>query len=421
MESRFMPEFEEARRIILEHVAPLGAERVELLQSLGRVLTEDVFARWDLPSFDNSSMDGYAVRAADCQGVAESPGVAESRGAAPLSIIDCVSAGGHATKSVLPGTAIKIMTGAPLPPGGDSIVPFEDAEQSGGTVRAVKPVTLHQHVRFAGENVRQGKLVLAAGALIRPYEINMLACCGEPYVSVVRRPTVAIVSTGDELVPLGQTPSMGQIVNSNSYSLAASITSLGALPVIVGIARDNLANHREKLSEGLKADVLITSAGVSVGDRDLVREVLGELGAEIVFWRVRVKPGKALAFGSREGKPIFALPGNPVSSMMTFDEFVAPALLKMMGHKATVMPLFPAVLQSDLKKRAGQTHLVRVRLEYAKGRYLAWSAGKQDTGVLTTMLQANAIAVLPPDRDFVAAGEEIQVHLLGQAVGMTAL
>ncbi len=400
--------FEEARRIILEHVTPLGAERVALLESLGRVLSKDFAAPWNLPSFSNSAMDGYAVRAADC------------RDGQMLPVIGYVAAGGRATSAVRPGTAIKIMTGAPLPEGSDSVVPFEDTEQSSGAFRVLKPVALRQHVRFAGEDVREGEIILAAGALVRPYEINMLASFGQTAVSVVRRPTVAIVATGDELVALGETPSAGQIVNSNSYSLAAAITSAGALPVLVGIARDDIDSHREKLQEGLKADVLITSAGVSVGDRDFVREILDELGVEIVFWRVKVKPGKALAFGRRKETLVFALPGNPVSSMLTFEEFVAPALLKMMGHKQTVKPLFPAVLQGGLTKKTGQIHLARVRLEYSGGKYLAWSAGNQDTGRMKTLLQTNALAVLPADRDFFAAGEEIQVHLLDGAVGMTA-
>jgi molybdopterin molybdotransferase len=409
MENRSVPTFEEARRIILEHVAALGAERVELLESLGRVLAEDVIAPWNLPSFSNSAMDGYAVRAEDCG----------NRRALP--IIDYVAAGSRATKAVAPGTAIKIMTGAPLPEGGDSVAPLEDAEESGGTVRVVRPVALGQHLRVAGEDVRQGETILGTGRLVRPYEINMLACCGKAQVEAVRRPRVAIVATGDELVELGETPLLGQIVNSNAYSLAAAISSVGAVPVLVGIARDNQASHREKLAEGLKADALITSAGVSVGDRDLVRKVLEELGVEIVFWRAKVKPGKALAFGRREGKPVFALPGNPVSSMLTFEEFVAPALLKMMGHRQTVKPLFAAVLQSELKKGKGQTQLVRVKLEYLEGKYLAWSAGKQDSGMMKAMLEANAIAVLPAERERFAAGEEIQVHLLGGEVGMTAL
>ena len=269
--------------------------------------------------------------------------------------------------------------------------------------------------------MREGETILGASRLVRPYEINMLACCGKEHVAVVRRPRVAIVATGDELVELGKTPGPGQIVNSNAYSLAAAVSGLGAIPVLVGIARDNLASHREKLAEGLKADALITSAGVSVGDHDLVKKVLEELGVEIVFWRVKVKPGKAMAFGKREGKPVFALPGNPVSSTLTFEEFVAPALLKMMGHKETVKPLFPAVLQGELRKKKGQTQLMRVRLEYSGGKYLALSAGKQDTGLVRTMMEANAVAVLPAEREFFATGEEVQVHLLGGEVGMTEL
>jgi len=409
LEQRSVPAFEEARRIILDHVAPMSAECVELLTSLGRVLAEDVVAPWGLPSFSNSAMDGYAMRAEDCQ---------DGRA---LPIIGYIPAGGHATKTVAPGTAIKIMTGAPLPEGCDCIVPLEDAEESGGTVRAVKPVALHQHLRIAGEDVRKGETILGAGRLVRPYEINLLACFGKRHVSTVRRPRVAIVATGDELIELGDPPSLDRIVNSNSYSLAAAITGVGAVPVLVGIARDNLASHRETLAEGLKSDVLITSAGVSTGDRDMVRKVLEELGVEIVFWRAKVKPGKALAFGIKEGKPVFALPGNPVSSMLTFEEFVAPALLKMMGHRQSVKPLFAAVLQTELRKNKGQTHLVRVKLEYSDGKYLAWSAGKQDTGLLKTMLEANAIAVLPAERELFEAGEEIQVHLLGAEVGMTEL
>jgi len=409
MEIQLIPAFEEARRIILETVEPLGAERVELLESLGRVLMEDIVAPWNLPRFSNSAMDGYALRAEDCE---------DGRA---LPIIDHAAAGGRATKAVAPGTAIKIMTGAPVPDGCDSIVPIERAEEQDGAVRVAGAVTRGQHIRLAGEDVREGETILGASRLVRPYEINMLACCGKEHVAVVRRPRVAIVATGDELVELGKTPGPGQIVNSNAYSLAAAVSGLGAIPVLVGIARDNLASHREKLAEGLKADALITSAGVSVGDHDLVKKVLEELGVEIVFWRVKVKPGKAMAFGKREGKPVFALPGNPVSSTLTFEEFVAPALLKMMGHKETVKPLFPAVLQGELRKKKGQTQLMRVRLEYSGGKYLALSAGKQDTGLVRTMMEANAVAVLPAEREFFATGEEVQVHLLGGEVGMTEL
>jgi molybdopterin molybdotransferase len=202
---------------------------------------------------------------------------------------------------------------------------------------------------------------------------------------------------------------------------------VGAKQLLLGIARDNLRSHCEKLAEGLKADVLITCAGVSVGDRDLVREALQELEVQLLFWQVRVKPGRAMAFGIKNGEPgkpcklVFALPGNPVSATLTFEEFAAPALLKMMGHRQVLKPLMPAILQCELKKRRGELQLLRVRLEYSGGKYLAWSAGKQDSGRQKTSLQANALALLPADRDFFAAGEEIQVHLLDASVGMSAL
>jgi molybdopterin molybdotransferase len=401
MKSQFVPGFDEARRMILEAVAPLEGERVELLESLGRVLAEDVVSPWNLPSFSNSAMDGYAVRAEDC-----------GNGRA-LPIIDYVAAGGRAAKALAPETAIKIMTGAPVPDGCDSVVPFERAEERDGAVRVAGDVVRGQHIRREGEDVRGGETVLRTGRLVRPFEINMLACCGQEHVAVVRRPTVAIVSTGDELVALGEIPGPGQIVNSNGSSLAAAIRGVGARAVPLGIARDNLASHREKLAEGLKADVLITSAGVSVGDYDLVREVLEELGVEFVFWRVKVKPGKAMAFGRRQGKVVFALPGNPVSSMLTFEEFVAPALLKMMGHRECVKPLFPAELQGEVRKKAGVTQLLRVRLEHANGKCQAWSAGKQETGLVKTLMEADAIAVLAAESEVIERGEEVLVHLLG--------
>jgi molybdopterin molybdotransferase len=410
--------YDAALRIILENATPSRPESVELLESLGTVLAEDVTAPWPLPSFSNSAMDGYAVRAADCLSNF-------------LPIIDYVAAGARATKAVLPGTAIRIMTGAPLPDGCDAVVPFEEAEEANNAVRVKRPVTVHQNIRFAGEDVAQGETILTAGTALRPYEINMLASCAKQSVAVFRRPTVAIVSTGDELIELGQAPTgqaklgralpPGKIVNSNSYALAAAVRNVGARPLLLGIARDNLPSHREKLAEGLKADVLITCAGVSVGDRDLVREVLQELGVQLLFWQVKVKPGKAMAFGVKDGKPVFALPGNPVSATLTFEEFVAPALLKMMGHRQVLKPLLPAVLQSELRKRRGELQLLRVRLEYSEGRYLAWSAGKQDSSRQKTSLRANALALLPADRDFFAAGDEIQVHLLDTSAGMHSL
>lgn len=395
-----MMKFEEAQQLILQHVRILDAETVTLLDSVGRVLATDIGAPWDLPPCSNSAMDGYAVRADDCQR------------AVALPIIDYIPAGGFGLKPLQPGTAIKIMTGGPIPERCDSIVPFEDAHETDGIVHIERPVLKHQHVRFAGEDIRAGEMVLRKGDVIRPVEVSVLASFGKSMVPVFRRPRVAIVATGDELLDLGEVPSRGKIINSNSYGLAAAVKSLGAVPVLLGIARDNLESHREKLGAGLNADALITSAGVSVGDRDFVRDVLAELAVEQVFWRVDVKPGKSIAFGVKNGTPIFALPGNPVSSMLTFEEFVAPALLKMMGNRRVLTQLVNAELQNDMKNAQGRTCLARVHVEYADGKYLARSAGKQETGLIKTLLKANAIAVLPPECNATATGDQIRVHFL---------
>ncbi len=394
------PGLEDARQVILEAVAPLEGEAVELLDSAGRVLAADLVAPWPLPRFSNSAMDGYAVRAEDC-----------ASGAA-LKVIEFVPAGQLPTRRVEQGTAIKIMTGAMVPEGCDSVVPIEVAEERDGLVRATAAVKGGQHVRLAGEDVQEGETIFAAGRLVRPYEINMLANFGMSRVDVVRRPRVAIVATGDELVELGTVPDAGQIVNSNAYSLAAAVRALGAEAILLGIARDTVESHREKLSAGLGYDALITSAGISVGERDLVSEVLESLGVRMVFHRIKVKPGKAMAFGVRNGRPVFALPGNPVSTMLTFEEFVAPALRRMMGQRETVRRLFPAILQAPLRKSREYTTLVRIRLECANGHYLAFSSGKQETGLVRTLVEANAVAILPAGREDFAAGEEVQVHTL---------
>lgn len=402
-----MPTFEEARRTILDHVAPLGTERVELLAAVGLVIAEDVVAPWEMPLGDNSAMDGYAVRSADCAAVPVTLGVS-----------GYVPAGGEAAGPVIPGAAIRIMTGAPLPPDCDAVVPVEETDGGTERVTVTAPVQPRQHIRFKGEDVRKGETVITAGTLIRPPEVSMLASFGKAFVQVWRRPRVAILSTGDELIELGETPAAGQVVNSNALSLAAAVLECGAVPVLLGIARDNMESHREKMIEGLKADALITSAGVSAGDRDLVRDVLGELGLTQLFWRVDIKPGGPMAFGLYEGKPVFSLPGNPVSTMVTFEEFVRPALLKMMGHKRVLRPFVKAILQSEVRKKPGKINFLRVRLRTENGRYLVSSSGDQHTGILKTMLLADAIALLPADCTLFAPGDEVDVHILSGNVEM---
>ena len=401
-----MPTFEEARGKILQNIAPLGVERVPLLDSLGRVIAEEIEAPWDMPSFDNSAMDGFAVRSGDCQA---SPS---------LRITGYIPAGGAATQPLEAGCAIRIMTGAPIPSGCDAVVPVEETEECGDQVRIRGEVTVRQHIRFRGEDVKNGETIIAAGTIIRPPEISMLASFGKAFLPVYRKARVAILSTGDELIELGDQLEPGMIINSNAFSLAASVMEIGALPVILGIARDNPESHREKMLEGLKADTLITSAGVSAGDRDLVREILAELGVEQVFWRVDIKPGGPTAFSMKDGKPVFSLPGNPVSTMVTFEEFVRPALLRMMGHKRVIKPFVKGVLQSKALKKPGKVNFLRVKLVSENGRYLAYSSGDQNTGILKTMLMADAIAMLPADRTEFSPGEEVDLHILSGNAGM---
>jgi molybdopterin molybdotransferase len=396
--------FENARALILEKVTALPAISVPLLDAVGRVLATDVRAPWDLPRWDNSAMDGFAVRAEDCQSLQ------------PLLIDGYIPAGCTAAGTrVNPGKAIRIMTGAPVPAGCDTIVPVEETEEKDQHVLTKGQVKPGDHIRFRGEDVQQDEVVLAAGSVLHPAGINMLASFGFRTVAVFGRPRVAILSTGDELVELGELAGPGQIINSNAYSLAAAVLQAGGEPLLLGIARDNRESLADKLTEGLQADVLITSAGVSMGDRDLVCEAMTEAGVERLFWKVDIKPGRPTAFGIKDGKPVFSLPGNPVSTMVTFEEFVRPALLKIMGHTRVIKPFVKATLQEAIIKKAGRVQFLRVRVTDDGERMIASSSGDQNTGILSTMLRANGIAFLPACRERIEAGEEIDVHMIAAA------
>ena len=402
-----MLSYYEARDLIIESVQPLSVEKVSLLDAAGRAVAEDIVANQPLPLFDNSAMDGYAVRAEDC-----SAGVT-------LPLQGYLPAGGKLDCKVTPGTAVKIMTGAPIPPGADAIVPFEETEEAEDKVTIVGKVKKGDHIRWKGEDIKPGDKIIDAGTVLRPAEISLLASFGMSVVRVHRLVRVAILSTGDELQELDEIRFEGGIINSNSWALAAAIREIGAEPVMLGIARDNLESLREKLSDGLQADVLITSAGVSAGDRDYVREVLDELGVEQKFWKINIKPGKPSAFGMRDATPVFSLPGNPVSTMITFEEFVRPALLKMMGHKTLLKPIFKAKLQEPVKKKIDRLQLMRVAVELNdEGEMVIASSGDQNTGILRTMIYAQGIALLAADKDYYAAGEKLDVHLLGASTAL---
>ncbi len=394
--------YQAARHLILQHIDPMDTETVPLLEALGRALAEPVIAPLDLPRFDNSAMDGYALRAAD-----SGPG-------AQLRITGYLLAGSLERPVVEAGCAVRIMTGAPLPPGADAVVPLELTDGDETLVRLRGPVPQGDHIRWQGEDVRAGQEILSPGTVLRPAEISLLASCNRTEVAVTRRPQVAILSTGDELVEVGTPLEAGRIVNSNSWSLAASVQELGGIPLQLGIARDNRECLREKLAQGLRADMLITSAGVSTGDLDLVREVLAEFGVEQHIWKVDIKPGRPTAFATRGKVPVFSLPGNPVATLVTFEEFVRPALLKMLGQRQVIKPLLRARLQQPVRKKPGRAQFLRVRVQAVNGQLVASSSGDQNTGILRTSLLANAIAVLPPDQSDYAAGDEVEIHLLGR-------
>jgi molybdopterin molybdotransferase len=396
---------EEALDKILDRIQPLGSEKVSILEAVGRVSTEDILANRDIPPFDNSGMDGYAVRAQEIQSASTNHPVR-------LEVIEDLPAGHVPKKRVERGKAVRIMTGALIPEGADTVVPVEDTKKDGRFTLIFKTTPRGEHIRKAGEDVKKGECVISAGDLIDPAAIGMLASVGCSFVAVYQRATAAILCTGEELVDVDGDLDGIKIVSSNSYSLAAQVKECGAIPIQLGIARDQKEEIREKLLQGLRADVLISSAGVSVGDYDFVKDVLNDLGVEIVFWRVAMKPGMPVVFGTIRDKPLFGLPGNPASSMVSFEQFVRPSLLKMMGHRRLFRPVIDAILKEDIQKRPGRRHFIRALVTVEKDQYSVVPAGAQGSGILKSMVKANGLMVIPEDCDTVKAGEKVKVQLL---------
>jgi molybdopterin molybdotransferase len=413
---------EEALEKVLSHVEVLEPERKPILDCLGQVLAEDVYATIDIPPLDNSAMDGYALRAKDTRGANES---------SPryLVVVGEVAAGSMPTKEVRPGTAIRIMTGAPLPEGADAVVRFEDTDevsrkssrgdlsQIGILCQAGKGL----NVRGRGEDIARGDLVLKKGKVLRPQEIGVLASLGRSTALVIRRPVVAILATGDELIGVDQPLAPAKIYNSNTYTIAAEVSRYGGIPKILGIGRDSVQSLTKKIDEGLDTDMLITSGGVSKGDYDVVKDVLAERG-EVSFWTVCMKPGKPLAFGVMEKEergrkrkvPHLGLPGNPVSSMITFEQFARPAILKMMGKETLKKPTIRAIIENDIADNDGRRLFARVMVTKRGGQYYAsvTGPGPQGSGILTSMAKANGLAVIPESSKGVKAGDAVEVQML---------
>jgi len=395
-----------ALEAILDATTVLPPETVAVEAALGRVLVEAVKSDRRLPPADNSAMDGYAVRRADVVS-------ASAEAAVELPIVIEIPAGGDASRPLGPGEAARILTGAPVPPGADAVVRQEDTESDGERVRVLVAPSPRENIRDAGEDVQRGDRVIEAGAVIGPGHVGMLASLGRSVVAVHQRPRVALLSTGDELVEPDQSVAGDRIVSSNSYSLSAQCRAVGADPVYLGIARDTPEAVEQRFRAGLGADVLVSSAGVSVGDYDFVRDVLEKIGCSTIFWGVQIKPGYPLVFGRIEGGPlVFGLPGNPVSAMMTFEQFVRPALRRMAGHRKLYRPIVRARLLETLTKKPGRLHFVRVELDRCDGEPVARCAGNQSSGALRSMTRAQGLLVFPSEESELAEGAYATVQVL---------
>ncbi len=407
---------EEARAYILQHFAPLEPERVDLLDALDRVLTQDIFSPINVPPHNNSAMDGYAVRAEDIRG-------ASPQNPIRLRVVADLGAGYVPSTGVTQGTAIRIMTGAVMPPGADTIVRFEDTSEAvsqkasgkgSGAVEILSAPERGTSVRLAGEDIRQNEIVLPKGTTLRPSEIGLLASIGQSKVAVHRRPRVAILATGDELVAIDEPLTEGKIRNSNEYSNAAAVLKAGGIPIRLGIARDNVEDLTRKIRAGIDAgaDLFITSAGVSVGDYDIVKDVLNTEG-EMHFWQVNMKPGKPLAFGIVGKTPLLGLPGNPVSALISFETFARPAILTMLGKTRFARPYVNAILRDRAENNAGRRNYIRVHVSRNdNGEYVATTTGEQGSGILSSVTRANGLLEMPPDVLEYRPGDRVRVTML---------
>ena len=411
-----MVSVEEALQKILSRIEVLEPETKPILDCLGQVLAEDMRSTIDIPPLDNSAMDGYAVKAEDIHDASEaSPKI--------LSVTGKVAAGSMPRGKVKRGSAIRIMTGAPLPQGADAVVPFEDTDEVArkeshrdlSQIGVLRGVREGMNVRRKGEDIAKGSLVLKKGTVLRPSEIGVIASLGRPAVAVIRRPVVSILATGDELTDIDQPLPAGKIYNSNTYTIAAEVRRYGGIAKILGIGRDSVRSLEQKIDEGLDSDMLITSGGVSKGDYDVVKDVLAKCG-EITLQTVCMKPGKPSAFGmiGKGSRKIshLGLPGNPVSSMVTFEQFARPAILKMMGKSNLAKPSIRAIMEDDIVNTDMRRLFARVTVAKRNGKYYARVTGPQGSGILTSMVKANGLAVIPENTKRVKNGDIVEVQML---------
>ena len=399
--------FEAARDAILAHCSPLQTETVLIADALGRALAEDVLSPLDHPPWDNSAMDGFAVRVDDVRGASSTKPVR-------LPVSDDIAAGGFPRGPLEEGTAARVMTGAPVPSGASGVVRVEHTD--GGADRSVvitRDSDAERNIRSAGEDVRAGQVILTRGRELTPAAIGVLAMTGQRDVTVGRRPRIGVLANGDEIVDFDRVDEVlegRRIMNSNSYALAAQIADCGADAVLLGIAGDDPDSVRERVESAAGCDALISTAGVSVGEHDHMRAALGELGAEPVFWRARIRPGGPIALNMLEDRPVWSLPGNPVSAMVTFEIFLRPAIRKMAGHARLLPRLLRCRTGEAMRSVVELTHFLRVTIDPATGDLPRVAlTGPQGSGILTSMSEADGLAIVPEGVGELAAGSPVDV------------
>jgi len=397
---------QEALDQILSQIEFKGVEKIPLDQALGRVLAEDIISRINNPPLDNSAMDGYALIAEDIQSATpENP--------IKLEMVEEIAAGYTAKRVLRPGQTMRIMTGAPIPTGANAVLMQEDTQKDGNSILCLDKADVEENIRQAGEDVKVGDQVIKKGTTLTPAHIGMLAVVGRSQIAVGQRPVVSILSTGDEVLELDETPEGPQIFNSNGHMLAAQIKSAGGIPIYLGIAKDTEKALMEKFEWALKADIVVSSGGVSVGDYDLVKASLKKMGQDMLFWKVAMKPGKPLAFGHIDKIPIFGLPGNPVSSFVSFEQFVRPSLRKVLGCSDLSHKTVQAKLTRTIKKKAGRLHFLSAIVSWTDGEYTVTPAGEQGSGILKSAANANGLLVFPLEDEKIEEGQQVAVQLLG--------
>ncbi len=397
---------EEALKRILADIKPLAITHVPLSEARGLVLAQDIVAQEDIPPFDNSAMDGFALLSKDSKPVAGQP--------PRLRVTGEIAAGYVASSAVEDGTAMRIMTGAPVPPGADTIIQVELTRSAGPAspwVEVLEEVAPGNNIRPAGEDIQRGQTVLTQGIEIGAWEIGILATLGWATVPVIRRPRVAILGTGDEVIDIGESLQPGKIRNSNSYLLEAAVREAGAEAHRLGVARDTVESLREKFSEATTYDLILTSGGVSVGDFDLVKKIMQEQG-NIDFWRINMRPGKPVAFGYIGAAPLLGLPGNPVSTAVTFELFGRPLIRKMLGHTRLLKPQIDVIVEDGVGDRAMRRHYVRAHVTWQNGRFVAHTTGNQGSHIMTSLLNANAFVIVPEGGVVVQPGDTAKAMML---------